>query len=254
MDSSLETIDCTEHGCTEHGGESVLDGVYCHETACVDHPVSIGRGTVIGPYSHVMAGASIGEGCQIGRNVVIASTAVIGDGVTIGHNVVVEDGVCLENSVFCGPNVVFAIWSKTRNVRLGGEMAQFFGLESGSESSSSADAKSKPILVREGATLGANSTILGGLTVHIYANVGAGAVVTHDTPRYAVMVGVPARRTAWLCRCTEHHLSFSGCLTTVCPFCDRHYRESNPGPAEFSPAEEKQQQLERCLGFLRRLK
>ena len=89
-------------------GSNVAAGVWCHETACVEQPSTIGPGTRIEPYAHIMAGATVGSGCRIGRNVVIARTAVVGDNVTIGHNVVVEDGVVLEEGVVCAPGVVFA--------------------------------------------------------------------------------------------------------------------------------------------------
>jgi UDP-2-acetamido-3-amino-2,3-dideoxy-glucuronate N-acetyltransferase len=255
MNNPVQTVDSVEP-C----GDCASAGVWCHETACVDQPSTIGPGTSIGPHVHIMAGASIGAKCQIGRNVVVASTAVIGDGVVIGHNVVVEDGVRLDAGVFCGPGVVFATLTKPRSDRLNEQLpspagtgaAELlpspYGRGAGGEGSS--DSRAKPIVVRQGATLGANATILGGLTVYDFAMVGAGAVVTHDAPRYAVMTGVPARQTGWLCRCTEHRLSFSGSLTVSCPACHRRYQMGHPGPKEFSPEEERTRHKAACFKFV----
>ncbi len=114
-------------------GSDMAAGVWCHETACVEQPSTVGPGTRIGAYSHVMAGATVGSGCQIGRNVVIAPTAVVGDNVVIGHNVVVEDGVVIEDEVVCGPGVVFA------TIRLPRAVPQLLGSE--------ADAGTVPIFV-----------------------------------------------------------------------------------------------------------
>ena len=214
-------------------------GVWCHETACVEQPSTIGPGTRIEPYAHIMAGATVGSGCRIGRNVVIARTAVVGDNVTIGHNVVVEDGVVLEEGVVCAPGVVFATVRMLRALppssgneqqpNVGGEAA-VGETETVTPFASKGTAPflltrtlgqspfaAKPIVVRQHATLGANAAILGGVTVEIYGVVGAGAVVTHDVPSYAVMTGVPARVVKWLCRCTRHSLNLP------------HDRSSPPG-------------------------
>ncbi len=268
MDNSTEMIDRVEN-CDDYASA----GIWCHETACVVQPSTIGQNTSIGPYTHVMAGASIGANCQIGRNVVIASKAVIGDGVFIGHNVVIEDGVRLESGVYCGAGVVLTTRARPRSERLSGkpcesahkEDSEFIpsylaigrpkpiGLREVAPSCAGIDdGCPKAIVVREGATLGANATLIGGITVHDYAMVEAGAVVTNDVPRYAVMSGTPANRTGWLCRCTEKSLNFSGCVTTVCPACYRHYRMSNPGPEEYSPGEERNNHHTSSFKFLTR--
>lgn len=153
-----------------------------HDSACVDEGAVIGSGTRVWHFCHVSSGARIGDGCVLGQNVYVASTAVVGDGVRIQNNVSIYDGVVLEDGVFVGPSAVFTNVSTPRaNV-------------------SRKDAFLKT-LVKQGATIGANATIVCGHSVGRYAFVGAGAVVTRDVPDYALVVGVPARRTGWACRC-----------------------------------------------------
>ncbi|MBU4272649.1 MAG: hypothetical protein KKE86_05260 [Planctomycetes bacterium] len=227
------------------GGQSPFSPeVWCHETACVEQPSMIGPGTRIGPYAHVMAGATVGSGCRIGRNVVIAPTAVVGDNVSIGHNVVVEDGVVLEEGVVCAPGVVFATLGMSRGLsqssgnvqqpNVGGEAAVG---EKGTVSLPTA----KRIVVRRRASLGTNATILDGVTVHIYAVIGTGAVVASDVPSYAVMIGVPARQEKWLCSCTKGKLNLDPrfSLSAMCPACRLKYRLTSTGAEEYSPEEER---------------
>jgi UDP-2-acetamido-3-amino-2,3-dideoxy-glucuronate N-acetyltransferase len=151
-------------------------------TAVVDEPCEIGAGTKIWHFSHVMANCSIGRKCVLGQNVNVASGVRIGDNVKIQNNVSLYTGVVLEDDVFCGPSMVFTNVTTPR---------------------SHVNRKSayQRTLVKRGASLGANSTIVCGVTIGQYAFVGAGAVVTHDVPDHALVVGVPARQTGWVCRC-----------------------------------------------------
>jgi UDP-2-acetamido-3-amino-2,3-dideoxy-glucuronate N-acetyltransferase len=165
-----------------HRGPSSFPGVQIHESAYVDEPCEIGEGTRIWHFSHVMAGSRIGRGCNLGQNVVVSPEVVIGDGVKIQNNVSVYTGVVLEDGVFCGPSMVF---TNVVNPR----------------SDISRRDEYRRTVVRRGATLGANSTIVCGVEIGRYAFVGAGAVVTRDVPGYALVTGVPARRVGWMCRC-----------------------------------------------------
>jgi UDP-2-acetamido-3-amino-2,3-dideoxy-glucuronate N-acetyltransferase len=160
------------------------DGYFAHPTATVDHPAAIGGGTSIWHYSHVMSGAVIGRGCSLGQNVFVGNGVRIGDGVKIQNNVSVYDGVTLEDGVFCGPSMVF---TNVLNPRAEVERKDEF----------------RPTLVQRGATLGANCTVLCGVTIGEYAFVGAGSVVTADVPPHALVVGVPARCSGWICVCGE---------------------------------------------------
>jgi len=155
---------------------------YNHPTATIDRPCDIGKGTKIWHYSHVMSGAKIGENCQIGQNVFVASGAEIGNNVKIQNNVSIYDKVKLEDYVFCGPSVVF---TNVINPR----------------SHISRKDEYRATLVKKGATLGANSTIVCGTTIGEYAFIGAGAVVTKDVPAYALAYGNPARIKGWMCGC-----------------------------------------------------
>jgi UDP-2-acetamido-3-amino-2,3-dideoxy-glucuronate N-acetyltransferase len=155
-----------------------------HPTATIDPGCTIGEGTSIWHYSHVMPGASIGRGCSLGQNVFVARDVVIGDNAKIQNNVSLYDGVTLEDDVFCGPSMVF---TNVVNPR----------------SHVSRKHEYRRTLVRRGATIGANATIVCGYTIGEYAFVGAGAVITADVPDYALMLGVPARRAGWMCRCGE---------------------------------------------------
>ncbi|MGH7829901.1 MAG: DapH/DapD/GlmU-related protein, partial [Candidatus Binatia bacterium] len=144
--------------------------IFVHPTAVVEEKVRIGAGTKIWHFSHVMAGAQIGTSCVLGQNVFVASTVKIGDSVKVQNNVSLYDGVELEDGVFCGPSVVF---TNVINPRSFIPRRQEF----------------QKTLVRKGATLGANATILCGVTIGHYAFVGAGAVVTKDVPDYALVFG-----------------------------------------------------------------
>lgn len=150
-----------------------------HPTAIVDEGAVIGEGSRVWHWVHVCRGAKIGSGCSLGQNVFVGNDVVIGNNVKIQNNVSVYDAVRLEDDVFCGPSMVF---TNVYNPR----------------SSVNRKAEYRPTVVRRGATLGANCTIVCGVTIGQHAFIGAGAVITKDVPDYALMVGVPARRIGWM--------------------------------------------------------
>jgi UDP-2-acetamido-3-amino-2,3-dideoxy-glucuronate N-acetyltransferase len=152
-----------------------------HETAIIDPGARIGEGTRVWHWVHVSAGAAIGENCSLGQNVYVGDDVRIGNNVKIQNNVSIYDAVTLEDDVFCGPSTVF---TNVYNPR----------------STVSRKDEYRPTRVRQGATLGANSTIVCGVTVGRYAFVGAGAVVNRDVPDFALMLGVPARPAGWMSR------------------------------------------------------
>jgi UDP-2-acetamido-3-amino-2,3-dideoxy-glucuronate N-acetyltransferase len=153
-----------------------------HDSCYIDDGCVIGDDTKIWHFTHVMSGARIGCGCNIGQNVVISPEVVVGDHVKIQNNVSLYTGVTLEDDVFCGPSMVF---TNVVNPR----------------SHVSRKHEYKPTLVKRGATLGANATIVCGHTIGRYAFIGAGTVVTRDVPDYALVVGNPGRVTGWICEC-----------------------------------------------------
>ncbi len=179
-----------------------------HRTACIDEPCSIGKGTKIWHFSHVIKGATIGQDCSIGQNVVVASTAVIGNGVKIQNNVSVYDGVTLEDGVFCGPSMVFTNVMNPRS-----EIVRKH--------------EYKPTIVKRGVTFGANCTVICGHTVGEYAFVAAGAVVTGDVAAFALVAGVPAKQIGWICRCAAERLQFHEDGLAKCSACGRNYRLTN---------------------------
>ena len=177
-----------------------------HESAIVDEGATIGEGTKIWHFSHVCAGAVIGEGCSLGQNVFVGNRVVIGNNCKIQNNVSVYDNVTLEDDVFCGPSMVF---TNVYNPR----------------SAVSRKSEYWDTLVRQGATLGANCTVVCGVTIGRYAFIGAGAVVNKDVPDYALMVGVPARQIGWMSEYGEQlDLPLRGNQEAVCPHSNQVYR------------------------------
>ena len=155
---------------------------FIHESSYVDEGCTIGEGTRIWHFCHVMKDATIGRGCNIGQNVVVSPEVTIGNNVKIQNNVSLYTGVILEDDVFCGPSMVF---TNVVNPR----------------SHVSRKDEYRETLVKQGASLGANSTVVCGNTIGRYAFIGAGAVVTKDVPDYALVVGNPGRISGWMCQC-----------------------------------------------------
>lgn len=177
---------------------------FAHESAVVDEPAEIGAGTKIWHFSHVSSKARIGRNCSLGQNVFVAPGVIIGDHVKIQNNVSLYEGVELEDYVFCGPSMVFTNIRDPRS-KYPQRGAQFY----------------HKTLVREGASLGANSTVVCGTTIGRHAFVAAGATVTRDVPDYALMMGVPARRVGWMCECGARLGEFAG--KVACERCARLY-------------------------------
>lgn len=173
-----------------------------HETAIIDEGAAIGDGTRIWHWVHVCSGAKIGKGCSIGQNVFIGDKALIGNNVKIQNNVSIYDGVELEDDVFCGPSMVF---TNVINPR----------------SHISRKHEFRDTIVRKGATIGANATILCGNTIGRYAMIGAGAVVTKDIPDFALVIGSPAKRVGWVCQCGVKLATDEGSVT--CAVCGSRY-------------------------------
>ncbi len=181
---------------------------FVHQTALIDDNVTIGAGTKIWHFSHILSNSTIGDGCNIGQNVMIGPDVSIGKGCKIQNNVSVYKGVTLEDYVFCGPSMVFTnIINPRAGIR---KMDQV-----------------RPTRVKKGTTIGANATIICGITIGEYAFIGAAAVVTKDVPDHALMVGNPAKRIAWACHCGER---LADDLT--CRECGNKYRKERDSIAE----------------------
>ena len=181
-------------------------GYFVHESAFIDDGVEIGPGTSIWHVSHVLRDSRIGKDCRVGQNVVIGPRARIGDGVKIQNNVSVYEGVTLEDNVFCGPSVVFTnVHNPRSEIRRMDEL--------------------RPTVVRHGASLGANCTIVCGVTIGRYAFVGAGAVVTKDVPDFALVLGNPARVAGWMCACGNRIQLAAGESDGICRACQRRYQK-----------------------------
>ncbi|MGE5604923.1 MAG: DapH/DapD/GlmU-related protein [Bacteroidota bacterium] len=178
---------------------------YVHESSYIDDDVVIGKGTKIWHFSHIQKGARIGEGCSFGQNVNVGNNVKIGNYCKIQNNVSLYEGVELEDYVFCGPSMVFTN-IKAPRCKYPQRGSEFY----------------LKTLVKEGASIGANATIVCGHTIGKHAFIAAGAVVAADVPDYALMVGVPAKRKGWVCECGEQ-LKHS----LTCNRCGREYIEEN---------------------------
>jgi len=176
--------------------------VFIHPSAIVDEGAKIGLGTKVWHWVHISGGAEIGQNCSFGQNVFVGNRVVIGNNVRVQNNVAIYDDVTLEDDVFCGPSMVF---TNVINPR----------------SHVSRKHEYKPTIVKRGATIGANATVVCGHTIHEYAFIGAGTVITKDVPAYALMVGNPGRRIGWICQCGERLAAVQGKQT--CHACGSRY-------------------------------
>ena len=180
--------------------------IYVHETSYVDDNVTIGTGTKIWHFSHVLNDCKIGENCSLGQNVVVGPKVNIGSHVKIQNNVSVYEGITLEDGVFCGPSCVFTNVHNPRSkiVRKN---------------------EYRKTLVQKGVTLGANCTIVCGVTLGKFSFIGAGAVISKDVPDYALMVGVPAKQVGWMSEYGEKlDLPLKGNADTICKHTNQKYQ------------------------------
>lgn len=182
---------------------------YVHKSSFVDEDVLIGEDTKIWYFCHIQRGVRIGNNCSLGQNVNISNNVKIGNGVKIQNNVAVYEGVEIEDDVFCGPSCVFT-----------NDLTPRAKYPKGHENY-------KKTIIKRGASIGANATIVCGHTVGEWALIGAGAVVTSDVPAHALMLGVPARRKGWACECGQ----LLG-KELVCTECGRKYCETESGLEE----------------------
>ena len=212
LQASQASLD--DNGCNIHIGlhlkeerestpSSIFEAVekewFVHESAYLDTDIEIGESTKIWHFSHILSGSRIGKNCNVGQNVVIGPDVIIGNGCKIQNNVSIYKGVTLEDYVFCGPSMVFTnVFNPRSEISKMDEMRQ--------------------TLVKRGATIGANATIVCGNTIGQYAFIGAGAVITTDVPDYALMIGNPARQIGWTCKCGERLSEGFECVS-----CDRKF-------------------------------
>ena len=180
--------------------------VFIHDTSFVDDNVTIGQGTKIWHFSHILQDCNIGKDCSLGQNVVVGPRVTIGNKVKIQNNVSVYEGVTLEDGVFCGPACVFTNVHNPRS-----EIVR--------------KNEYKKTLIRRGATLGANCTIICGVAIGSFAFIGAGSVISKDVPSYALMVGVPAKQIGWMSEYGEKlDLPLTGNAKTICQYTKQQYQ------------------------------
>ena len=179
---------------------------FAHETACIDQPCEIGEGTKIWHFSHVMAGARLGRRCNLGQNVFIAAQVVLGDNVKVQNNVSIYEGTVVEDDVFLGPSCVLTNISNPRSQVVRRSLYE-------------------KTTLRRGCSVGANATIVCGVTIGRYAFVAAGAVVTKDVPDYALIMGTPGRRAGWMSRHGQRLERPAADGTYTCPESGYRYRE-----------------------------
>ncbi len=186
-----------------------MDKYFLHPTSIVDDNVSIGDGTKIWHFCHIQSGANIGNNCSFGQNVNVSNNVIVGNGVKVQNNVSLYEGVELHDYVFCGPSCVFTNDLTPRAKYPKGNIGY------------------KKTIVEEGASIGANSTIVCGHSIGRWALVGAGAVVTSNVPSHALMLGVPAKQKGWVCECGEILPD-----NMICKKCGRKYIQTDNGLEE----------------------
>lgn len=178
---------------------------FVHPSSFVDEGAHVGEGTKIWHFSHILSNTTIGKKCIIGQNVMIGPDAVVGNGCKIQNNVSIYKGVTLEDQVFCGPSCVFTnVYTPRAFIERKNEFL--------------------PTRVKRGATIGANATIVCGVTIGKYAFIGAGTVVTKDVADHALVVGVPSRRVGWMCSCATRLTFTRG--KAVCTHCNETYKKT----------------------------
>jgi len=206
----LEILECCQRSLERSGAIISLGkgGFFAHSTVSIDEGCEIGEGTNIWHHSHILEGARIGKNCSIGQNVFVGKNVQIGNNVKIQNNVSVFEGVTLEDYVFCGPSMVFTnVFNPRSHISRKHEF--------------------RPTLVKEGATIGANATIICGHTIGQHAFVGAGSVLTRDIPPYALVYGNPAKIKGWICECGVE-IKFDGGRAS-CQTCGKTYRKDRKG-------------------------
>jgi UDP-2-acetamido-3-amino-2,3-dideoxy-glucuronate N-acetyltransferase len=189
----------------------MMSKYFAHESACIDEGAEIGAGTKIWHFCHIMPGSRLGKNCNLGQNVVVSPRCIVGNNVKIQNNVSIYTGVILEDDVFCGPSMVFTnVINPRSHVERKDEYRQ--------------------TLVKQGATIGANATIICGTTLGRFCFIGAGAVVTSDVPDFALIVGNPGRLRGFMCRCGDKLPIRPGDDDTPgveCASCGTRYRKAD---------------------------